>query len=180
LRSRLLTPDPKLRLGAGGAAEVKHHPFFRDISWDTLARQKAAFIPTPDSLDDTSYFTSRKAWNSMGEGMASARAQEGGGESYEDSSEYSGTSGSSELDLGAEERDDVNELQGFEGAKEPSKFNAFSGFSFKVGRGTASLLVPAFLGTGLSGLTCRDSRLWMVWLWEKISPVVCFVEGSWC
>jgi hypothetical protein len=143
---------------------VKHHPFFRDISWDTLARQKAAFIPTPDSLDDTSYFTSRKAWNSMGEGVASARAQEGGGESYEDSSEYSGTSGSSELDLGAEERDDVNELQGFEGAKEPSKFNAFSGFSFKVGRGTALLLL---LGTSLRGLSGLDSRLWIIWLWEK-------------
>lgn len=132
---RLLTPDPKLRLGAGGAAEVKHHPFFRDISWDTLARQKAAFIPTPNSLDDTSYFTSRKQWDSLG-GGANHRSAEGGGEEFEDSSDYSGTSGSSELDLRGEEGDNVNELQGFEGAKEHgAKFNAFSGFSFKVGCG---------------------------------------------
>ncbi|KAG8388145.1 hypothetical protein BUALT_Bualt02G0095500 [Buddleja alternifolia] len=40
LIDRLLTEDPSQRLGAGGASEVKHHPFFQDINWDTLARQK--------------------------------------------------------------------------------------------------------------------------------------------
>nr|GMD14226.1 acyltransferase-like protein At1g54570, chloroplastic isoform X1 [Ipomoea batatas] len=40
----LLTEDPHQRLGAKGATEVKQHPFFRNINWDTLARQKAAFV----------------------------------------------------------------------------------------------------------------------------------------
>ncbi|KAK6127848.1 hypothetical protein DH2020_038417 [Rehmannia glutinosa] len=40
LIDRLLTEDPNQRLGAVGASEVKQHPFFRDINWDTLARQK--------------------------------------------------------------------------------------------------------------------------------------------
>ncbi|KAL7604706.1 hypothetical protein Lser_V15G18406 [Lactuca serriola] len=30
-------------LGARGATEVKQHPYFRDIKWDTLARKKVAF-----------------------------------------------------------------------------------------------------------------------------------------
>uniref|UniRef100_A0A7I4FUW0 non-specific serine/threonine protein kinase n=1 Tax=Physcomitrium patens TaxID=3218 RepID=A0A7I4FUW0_PHYPA len=64
LIDKLLTEDPNERLGAKGAAEVKAHPFFKDINWDTLARQKAAFIPSPDGAHDTSYFASRYAWNS--------------------------------------------------------------------------------------------------------------------
>ncbi|KAK8444323.1 hypothetical protein SEVIR_9G117800v4 [Setaria viridis] len=40
LIAKLLTEDPHQRLGANGASEVKRHPFFKDISWDTLARQK--------------------------------------------------------------------------------------------------------------------------------------------
>ncbi|KAL5987079.1 hypothetical protein ACLOJK_041075, partial [Asimina triloba] len=56
---RFLIHDPDQRLGANGASEVKAHPFFRGINWDTLALQKAAFIPSPDSADDTSYFMSR-------------------------------------------------------------------------------------------------------------------------
>ncbi|RVW52505.1 putative serine/threonine protein kinase IREH1 [Vitis vinifera] len=60
---RLLTEDPYQRLGAGGASEVKQHAFFRDINWDTLARQKAAFVPSSESALDTSYFTSRYSWN---------------------------------------------------------------------------------------------------------------------
>ncbi|KAI9095670.1 hypothetical protein K1719_026230 [Acacia pycnantha] len=48
LIDRLLTEDPSQRLGAGGASEVKQHIFFKDINWDTLARQK------PDLLLGTS------------------------------------------------------------------------------------------------------------------------------
>ncbi|KAL1355991.1 uncharacterized protein [Arachis hypogaea] len=40
LIDRLLTEDPNQRLGARGASEVKEHVFFKDINWDTLARQK--------------------------------------------------------------------------------------------------------------------------------------------
>ncbi|KAL7595631.1 hypothetical protein Lser_V15G29604 [Lactuca serriola] len=40
LIDQLLIEDPNQRLGARGATEVKQHPYFRDINWDTLARQK--------------------------------------------------------------------------------------------------------------------------------------------
>lgn len=63
LIDKLLTEDPNSRLGANGSAEVKRHPFFKNINWDTLARQKAAFVPTPESPHDTSYFTSRHYWS---------------------------------------------------------------------------------------------------------------------
>ncbi|XP_042508945.1 probable serine/threonine protein kinase IRE4 isoform X4 [Macadamia integrifolia] len=59
LINRLLTQNPDLRLGASGASEVKVHPFFKGINWDTLALQKAVFVPNPGGADDTSYFMSR-------------------------------------------------------------------------------------------------------------------------
>ncbi|KAL7584512.1 hypothetical protein Lser_V15G43848 [Lactuca serriola] len=43
LIDQLLTEDPNQRLGARGATEVKQHPYFRDIKWDTLVRQKDVF-----------------------------------------------------------------------------------------------------------------------------------------
>jgi serine/threonine protein kinase len=64
---RFLTEDPHQRLGARGAAEVKQHIFFKDINWDTLARQKAAFVPASESAIDTSYFRSRYSWNTSDE-----------------------------------------------------------------------------------------------------------------
>ncbi|VFQ67759.1 unnamed protein product [Cuscuta campestris] len=67
LIDRLLTEDPNQRLGAQGATEVKKHPFFMNINWDTLARQKAAFVPTSESALDTSYFSSRFSWNASDE-----------------------------------------------------------------------------------------------------------------
>ncbi|XP_020244524.1 probable serine/threonine protein kinase IRE4 isoform X2 [Asparagus officinalis] len=59
LIDRFLNQDQDLRLGANGASEVKEHPFFKEIDWENLALQKAAFIPCPDSADDTSYFMTR-------------------------------------------------------------------------------------------------------------------------
>ncbi|XP_017247652.1 probable serine/threonine protein kinase IRE4 isoform X2 [Daucus carota subsp. sativus] len=59
LIDRLLLLDPNQRLGAQGSSEVKAHPFFRGINWESLALQKAAFVPHLDSVDDTSYFVSR-------------------------------------------------------------------------------------------------------------------------
>lgn len=64
LIDRLLVHDPSQRLGANGASEVKEHRFFKGVDWDNLALQKAAFVPQPDSIDDTSYFVSR--YNSDG------------------------------------------------------------------------------------------------------------------
>ncbi|GAB2291307.1 hypothetical protein Dimus_025565 [Dionaea muscipula] len=59
LINRFLVLDPHHRLGANGASEVKAHLFFKGINWETLASQKAAFVPQPEALDDTSYFVSR-------------------------------------------------------------------------------------------------------------------------
>lgn len=64
LIDRFLVHDPNQRLGAKGASEVKSHPFFTGVDWSNLALQKAAFVPQPDSADDTSYFVSR--YNSIG------------------------------------------------------------------------------------------------------------------
>lgn len=55
----LLTHDPLARLGAGGAIEIKQHPFFINLDWDNLLRIKADFIPQLDGPDDTSYFDTR-------------------------------------------------------------------------------------------------------------------------
>ncbi|KAG6545725.1 hypothetical protein Mapa_012686 [Marchantia paleacea] len=126
LIDRLLREDPNERLGAKGAAEVKAHPFFKNINWDTLARQKAAFVPSPDTAHDTSYFTSRHSWNQI-----DARVfpeQEG------DSSDYdcSGSSGSSSsMDTRREEGiDECREMPFMETSAGVQQFT-FSNFSFK-------------------------------------------------
>ncbi|XP_009297388.1 microtubule-associated serine/threonine-protein kinase 1 [Danio rerio] len=59
LISSLLQTSPLLRLGTGGAFEVKQHPFFGDLDWGSLLRQKAEFIPNLESEEDTSYFDTR-------------------------------------------------------------------------------------------------------------------------
>ncbi|KAM4747658.1 microtubule-associated serine/threonine-protein kinase 1 [Rhinophrynus dorsalis] len=59
LISSLLQTDPLLRLGTGGAIEVKAHRFFTDLDWNGLLRQKAEFIPHLEAEDDTSYFDTR-------------------------------------------------------------------------------------------------------------------------
>ncbi|XP_042560363.1 microtubule-associated serine/threonine-protein kinase 3-like [Clupea harengus] len=59
LITRLLRQSPLERLGTGGAAEVKQHPFFSGLDWNGLLRQKAEFIPQLESEDDTSYFDTR-------------------------------------------------------------------------------------------------------------------------
>ncbi|XP_069460236.1 microtubule-associated serine/threonine-protein kinase 1 isoform X2 [Ambystoma mexicanum] len=55
----LLQTDPLLRIGAGGAYEVKTHDFFKELDWNSLLRQKAEFIPHLESEEDTSYFDTR-------------------------------------------------------------------------------------------------------------------------
>ncbi|XP_075038670.1 microtubule-associated serine/threonine-protein kinase 4 isoform X3 [Mixophyes fleayi] len=55
----LLRQNPLERIGTGGAYEVKQHPFFCTLDWNTLLRQKAEFIPQLESEDDTSYFDTR-------------------------------------------------------------------------------------------------------------------------
>jgi serine/threonine protein kinase len=55
----LLAHDPLRRLGGNGAIELKQHPFFINLDWDNLLRNKADFIPQLDGPDDTSYFDTR-------------------------------------------------------------------------------------------------------------------------
>lgn len=58
---RLMTLDPEKRLGYNGAEEVKNHPFFRSINWDTLLTESPAFVPQPADMEDTDYFDLRGA-----------------------------------------------------------------------------------------------------------------------
>lgn len=125
LIDKLLTEDPNQRLGARGASEVKAHPFFRDVNWDTLARQKAAFVPASDSAYDTSYFTSRFSWNHS-DGHVNAASE------FEDTSDDGTASGSS--GRLSDKQDELGDefdggLAEFESASAVNY--SFSNFSFK-------------------------------------------------
>ncbi|KAM0041335.1 putative protein kinase AGC-MAST family [Helianthus debilis subsp. tardiflorus] len=123
LIDQLLTEDPNQRLGARGATEVKQHPYFRDINWDTLARQKAAFIPSSESALDTSYFTSRYTWNNSEQVYAASET--------ENSSDDGSMSGSSSCI--SNHRDEVaDEFGGLTELESGYAVNySFSNFSFK-------------------------------------------------
>ncbi|XP_057746312.1 probable serine/threonine protein kinase IRE [Arachis stenosperma] len=119
LINKLLNENPVQRLGATGATEVKRHSFFKDINWDTLARQKAMFIPSAEALD-TSYFMSRYIWNPEDEHCT-------GGSDFDDISETSSTSGSDLLD---EDGDQCGSLADFSAPPLEVQYS-FSNFSFK-------------------------------------------------
>ncbi|KAF3437833.1 hypothetical protein FNV43_RR20589 [Rhamnella rubrinervis] len=124
LIDRLLTEDPDQRLGAGGASEVKQHVFFKDINWDTLARQKAAFVPTSESAIDTSYFTSRYSWNTSDD-LVYLPSE------HEDSSDGDSLSGSSSC-LSNRHDEVGDECGGLAEFESGSSVNySFSNFSFK-------------------------------------------------
>ncbi|XP_012277351.1 microtubule-associated serine/threonine-protein kinase 3 isoform X2 [Orussus abietinus] len=55
----LLQQSPRDRLGTGGSHEVKDHPYFFGVNWNSLLRQKAEFVPQLTHEDDTSYFDTR-------------------------------------------------------------------------------------------------------------------------
>jgi serine/threonine protein kinase len=59
LIERLLDANPKKRLGAGGADELKSHAFFNGVDWDELLEHDGPFVPQLDTPDDTSYFEKR-------------------------------------------------------------------------------------------------------------------------
>ena len=52
---RLIT-SPEQRLGRHGADEIKSHPFFAGVNWDTIRQIEAPFEPQLTSITDTSYF----------------------------------------------------------------------------------------------------------------------------
>eukprot|EP01018_Ginkgo_biloba_P034997 Gb_17287 [translate_table: standard] len=151
LIDKLLTEDPNQRLGAKGAAEVKRHPFFKDINWDTLARQKAAFVPTSDGALDTSYFTSRYMWNSS-EGHVYAAND------FEDISDCgSSTVSSSSLSNGPDEGiDECGGLAKFEST--PSVKYSFSNFSFKNLSQLASINYDLLIKSGKDSPKGSDSQ----------------------
>ncbi|XP_017754210.1 PREDICTED: microtubule-associated serine/threonine-protein kinase 3 isoform X5 [Eufriesea mexicana] len=55
----LLQQSPRDRLGTGGSHEVKEHPYFYGVNWNSLLRQKAEFVPQLVNDEDTSYFDTR-------------------------------------------------------------------------------------------------------------------------
>ncbi|KAF4536577.1 PAS domain-containing protein [Lasiodiplodia theobromae] len=68
LMNRLMCTDPAKRLGANiddkfssGGEEIKNHPWFADINWDTLREDEASFVPASENPEDTEYFDSRGA-----------------------------------------------------------------------------------------------------------------------
>lgn len=57
LITQLLRDDPKERLGAGGAQEVKAHPFFAGVEWDTLLENGVPpFVPGDIKEDNPTYY----------------------------------------------------------------------------------------------------------------------------
>ena len=68
LMNRLMCSDPAKRLGANaeekyasGGEEIRNHPWFADVNWDTLRDDEASFIPAPENPEDTEYFDTRGA-----------------------------------------------------------------------------------------------------------------------
>ncbi len=56
LIEKLLGMDPKTRLGARGASELKSHPFFATTRWTTLQKDTPPFLPVTGDITDLSYF----------------------------------------------------------------------------------------------------------------------------
>ncbi|KAL6541753.1 hypothetical protein OROGR_011239 [Orobanche gracilis] len=121
----LLIENPVQRLGATGAGEVKRHPYFKDINWDNLSMQKAAFIPSADA-HDTSYFMSRYIWNLEEENFH-------GGSDYDDMTDTGSASCSSSAysNLQDEDGDECGHLTDFGGPSLEMNYS-FSNFSFKI------------------------------------------------
>ena len=68
LMNKLMMINPEERIGANisekylnGGAELRSHPWFADINWDTLLEDQAQFVPAPENPEDTEYFDARGA-----------------------------------------------------------------------------------------------------------------------
>lgn len=60
LINKLLDLDPEHRLGCNGAEEIKRHPYFSDINFETIYKQTPMFIPKLKDPESTSYFKPRE------------------------------------------------------------------------------------------------------------------------
>ncbi len=68
LMDKFLCMDHTQRIGANaaekyasGSEEIKTHPWFKDVNWDTLLEDEAQFVPAPENHEDTEYFDTRGA-----------------------------------------------------------------------------------------------------------------------
>ncbi|KAJ5781354.1 hypothetical protein N7457_006514 [Penicillium paradoxum] len=68
LMNKLMTLNPGDRIGANveenfanGGDEIRNHPWFSEINWETLLEDKAQFVPNIENPEDTEYFDSRGA-----------------------------------------------------------------------------------------------------------------------
>src|SRR5699024_7091523 len=68
LVNKLMTMNPRERLGANveekypnGGAQIRSHPWFFDVNFETLLEDKAQFVPNLENLEDTEYFDPRGA-----------------------------------------------------------------------------------------------------------------------
>jgi serine/threonine-protein kinase RIM15 len=68
LMNKLMCLDPAQRLGANaeekfanGGDEVRNHPWFGEINWETLREDEASFVPNLENPEDTEYFDARGA-----------------------------------------------------------------------------------------------------------------------
>ena len=81
LIERLLC-DVDNRLGSnGGAGEIKHHPFFQGLDWDSLYRVKAPYTPDVEGELDTQnfeHFDEEKKEQHLGRASREAGGDESG------------------------------------------------------------------------------------------------------
>jgi serine/threonine-protein kinase RIM15 len=68
LINKLLCMEPRSRLGSNreekyssGGEEIRNHPWFQGVNWDTLLEDEAQFVPQPENPEDTEYFDARGA-----------------------------------------------------------------------------------------------------------------------
>ena len=68
LINKLMALNPRERLGANidekysnGGEEIKSHPWFSDIDWDSINEAEPSFVPQPENPEDTEYFDARGA-----------------------------------------------------------------------------------------------------------------------
>lgn len=59
LMERLMCTNPATRLGARGTDEIKRHPFFASVDWDTVFTAEASFVPMVSEEISTDYFDAR-------------------------------------------------------------------------------------------------------------------------
>jgi len=56
LINKLLTKDPKTRLGVNGASEILEHPWFADLDMDALLQKQVTPPYRPSNKADFAYF----------------------------------------------------------------------------------------------------------------------------